>query len=234
MYWQLNDIWQAPTWSSIEYGGKWKMSHYYAKQVYQPLYVLPILEPYLTYDETSSVKIYFINEQANGTQGQAHCEMNDFHSFNPRLTLVFDVNMTSADVKVLLQIPYKELMRQSQCQSANDCVLRCSYSEDLQNNYEQLLFFTQPKNYWLENPQLQILSVINRTPTEFDIHFTVQRPTLFVWFDVIGVKGRFNQNGFHVFQTNKTITYKTWMPSTTEQIVQGLSVQALYDVTNIV
>lgn len=25
LYWQLNDIWQAPSWASLEYGGKWKM-----------------------------------------------------------------------------------------------------------------------------------------------------------------------------------------------------------------
>ena len=25
LYWQLNDIWQAPSWSSLEYGGRWKV-----------------------------------------------------------------------------------------------------------------------------------------------------------------------------------------------------------------
>ncbi|XP_074621741.1 beta-mannosidase-like [Acropora palmata] len=25
IYWQLNSIWQAPTWSSLEYGGRWKV-----------------------------------------------------------------------------------------------------------------------------------------------------------------------------------------------------------------
>uniref|UniRef100_A0A8C5PSX5 beta-mannosidase n=1 Tax=Leptobrachium leishanense TaxID=445787 RepID=A0A8C5PSX5_9ANUR len=37
LYWQLNDIWQAPSWSSIEYGGKWKMLHYYAKNFFSPV-----------------------------------------------------------------------------------------------------------------------------------------------------------------------------------------------------
>ena len=31
LYWQFNDVWQAPTWASIEFGGKWKMLHNYAK-----------------------------------------------------------------------------------------------------------------------------------------------------------------------------------------------------------
>jgi beta-mannosidase len=30
LYWQLNDIWPAPSWASIEHNGKWKVLHSYA------------------------------------------------------------------------------------------------------------------------------------------------------------------------------------------------------------
>lgn len=43
LYWQLNDVWQAPTWSSIEYGGKWKMLHYFARRFFFPIQVMPFL-----------------------------------------------------------------------------------------------------------------------------------------------------------------------------------------------
>lgn len=39
LYWQLNDIWQASTWSSLEFGGRWKIVHYYAKNFFSPLLV---------------------------------------------------------------------------------------------------------------------------------------------------------------------------------------------------
>lgn len=39
LYWQLNDVWQGPTWSSIEYGGKWKPLHYTIKRVFAPIIV---------------------------------------------------------------------------------------------------------------------------------------------------------------------------------------------------
>ncbi|KAL0485179.1 beta-mannosidase [Acrasis kona] len=39
LYWQLNSIWPAPTWSSLEYEGKWKMLHYYAKRFFAPMLI---------------------------------------------------------------------------------------------------------------------------------------------------------------------------------------------------
>ena len=32
LYWQLNDMWPVASWSSLEYGGKWKALHYMAKR----------------------------------------------------------------------------------------------------------------------------------------------------------------------------------------------------------
>ncbi|OAD60396.1 Beta-mannosidase [Eufriesea mexicana] len=39
LYWQLNDVWQAPSWSSIDFNGRWKMLHYYAVEFFAPIIV---------------------------------------------------------------------------------------------------------------------------------------------------------------------------------------------------
>ncbi len=41
MYWQLNDVWPGPSWSSIDYYGRWKALHFYAKKFYADLLVVP-------------------------------------------------------------------------------------------------------------------------------------------------------------------------------------------------
>jgi beta-mannosidase len=42
LYWQLEDIWQAPTWAGIEYDGRWKVLHYVAKDIFQNVVVAPV------------------------------------------------------------------------------------------------------------------------------------------------------------------------------------------------
>ncbi|MBI1837358.1 MAG: hypothetical protein HYR91_08855 [Flavobacteriia bacterium] len=40
LYWQINDCWQAPTWSSIDYFGNWKKLQYTVKEDYEDVAVL--------------------------------------------------------------------------------------------------------------------------------------------------------------------------------------------------
>lgn len=49
LHWQLEDIWQAPTWAGIEYGGRWKVLHYIVRDIYQPVVLAPL------YNKTSGI-----------------------------------------------------------------------------------------------------------------------------------------------------------------------------------
>jgi beta-mannosidase len=41
LVWQLNDIWQGVSWSSIEYSGRWKVLNYGMASIYQPVVINP-------------------------------------------------------------------------------------------------------------------------------------------------------------------------------------------------
>ncbi|MFK7992613.1 MAG: glycoside hydrolase family 2 protein [Granulosicoccus sp.] len=44
LYWQLNDTWPVASWSSLEYGGAWKLLHYAARRFYSDvmLMIVPV------------------------------------------------------------------------------------------------------------------------------------------------------------------------------------------------
>ncbi|MDR2589714.1 MAG: glycoside hydrolase family 2 protein [Oscillospiraceae bacterium] len=39
IYWQINDIWPVASWASLDYFGRWKALHYYAKRFYAPVLI---------------------------------------------------------------------------------------------------------------------------------------------------------------------------------------------------
>jgi len=39
IYWQLNDIWPVASWASLDYFGRWKALHYYAKRFFAPIMI---------------------------------------------------------------------------------------------------------------------------------------------------------------------------------------------------
>jgi beta-mannosidase len=42
LYWQLNDCWPVASWSSLDYGGQWKLMHYMARRFFTALNVVAI------------------------------------------------------------------------------------------------------------------------------------------------------------------------------------------------
>jgi len=44
LYWQLNDLWPCASWSSVEYGGRWKALQYVVQRLYAPVLVSGTVE----------------------------------------------------------------------------------------------------------------------------------------------------------------------------------------------
>ncbi len=39
LYWQLNDVWQGPSWSGIDADGGWRLAHHFATAFFSPVLV---------------------------------------------------------------------------------------------------------------------------------------------------------------------------------------------------
>jgi beta-mannosidase len=234
MYWQINDIWQAPTWATMEYGLKWKMGHYYVQHMYEPIYPLAILKPYLAdvMDENARLSIYAINELFNGASGRLTCSLLPLDTFSVKSTYTYDVSFNAPDVKLITDLSYSTEMKSAGCSNSSQCLFHCSFNST-QEDIGQTLFLSQPKNYQLYQPNLRVESFKQVSATEVSITITATRPALFVWLDVpADVSGYFSRNGFHMFEPTRTVSFYSWAPMTDVQKVNlNVAITSLFDVT---
>lgn len=187
LYWQLNDVWPAISWSSLEYSGGWKALHYFARRFYSPLLVSTVekkgnLEIWLTSDVGKKIKgvLYLFVVNLEGKE------------INSRS---FDFTISELASDKMKELPLKEILRGVE---KDDCILKAYFKGDgyETSNYH---FFTQFKTLGLESPQVSCSVKGN------NLILRAEKPALFVKLDLKGDKfdGRFSKNYFHLLPEDK-------------------------------
>ena len=70
IFWQLNDCWTAPTWSSIDYYGNWKALQYRVKEDYQDVTILEKT------DKIGDEEYYFVSDAPDEFETELVCELS--------------------------------------------------------------------------------------------------------------------------------------------------------------
>ncbi|MEI6033844.1 MAG: hypothetical protein WCS65_06135 [Verrucomicrobiae bacterium] len=71
-YWQLNDVWPAPTWSSMDVTGRWKAVHYFVKRMFAPVLVLGVARR-----DDRSCEIHLVNDTDKTLEGSVEATLAD-------------------------------------------------------------------------------------------------------------------------------------------------------------
>src|SRR5712675_171146 len=71
LYWQLNDCWPVASWASIDYYGRWKALHYYARRFYDDVLISPFLHD-------DKVDVYVVSDKLQPISGTIHMRLLDF------------------------------------------------------------------------------------------------------------------------------------------------------------
>jgi beta-mannosidase len=71
LYWQLNDCWPVASWASIDYYGRWKALHYYAKRFYNDLLVSP-------WEQEGKLNVYVVSDRLERTRADLVVSTSDF------------------------------------------------------------------------------------------------------------------------------------------------------------
>ncbi|XP_041905597.1 beta-mannosidase isoform X1 [Corvus kubaryi] len=223
LYWQLNDIWQAPSWASLEYGGKWKLLHYFAQNFFAPL--LPV-----AFEDKGVLHIYGVSDLHVDHRLTLRVIVHAWSSLEPVCTLATE----GVTVKAQSAVPiYKEsisdLLERCSCTRKSCVITFCLVGEDgLQSPTNHYFLSSLKDAVGLEKTHLSA-----SVSQQDDIYVFVLQTTAiapFVSLDVGSIKGRFSDNGFLMTEKKKTVVFYPWEPTSVEELESSLILTSLLDV----
>jgi beta-mannosidase len=101
LYWQLNDCWPVASWASIDYYGRWKALHYYARRFYDDVLVSPFLHD-------DKVDVYVVSDKLQSLAGQIHTRLLDF-SGNALLDQTKDIQIPAQSSSIYFTLDKVDL-----------------------------------------------------------------------------------------------------------------------------
>lgn len=103
LYWQINDSWPGASWSTVDYYGNWKASHYHVKEAYK--------ETILSFNETANeIELHIVTDSLNDEEIKLEVttfsfssnEKLDYKSINLHISKRSSENVLTIDKKDLL------------------------------------------------------------------------------------------------------------------------------------
>ena len=226
LYWQLDDLWAAPTWAAIESNNRPKVTYYATKDIYQPVIVWAYYQ-----DITDTLEIAVTSDRFEEVGGFVSMMWMDFEgnplrkipkpdtgSMNPKFT-VGAINSTT----VATWNNATSLFSNS-----TDALLQLSVlSDDGQYTHSSYFHPASLKDAALKNPALKLQQVGNN---KFKVAAT-KAVAARVWVDSPStVRGAFDENGFWLNRgESKIVTFTVWEDNSHGQWSKDVKVWSVWN-----
>lgn len=172
LYWQLNDNWPVSSWSSLEYGGKWKILHYRAKRFYAPVAVVGTPGK-----DSGQAVVWALNDTPKEQVATVVVERRDFAG----CILGRDERQVSIPAQGVLNVG--TFAREE----GTFLVLRL-VADDV--TYDGEWLFDRFKDSPVAKAHIAV------KVQGLDVTLTTDVPAFYVWANVAGIQGEFSANAF--------------------------------------
>ena len=216
LFWQLNDCWPVASWSSIDYFGRWKALHYYARRFYADLLISP-------FAHDGAVNVYIVSDKLQATAGQIRMRLLDFEG-KILLDKTQDVQLPAQSSAVYMSLNDKEVLGSAD-PDRTFMVLDLKVGGQIVSRNE--VFFDRMRNLQLPlKPAIQ--SDISSSSSTYTI--TLRSPVLarsvYLSFGDLDVK--LSDNYFDLLPSEETVIQLT-STATLDQLKAALKIISLTD-----
>ena len=217
LIWQLNDIWPAISWSSLEYDGRWKVLHYYEKNFFAPVLVSSM-------EKDGMLQIWLTSELNRPIGGELTVNLQDFdgNSIHKR---TMHAELEPMGSRLLVAISTDEL---------------CPVDEDRYERFVSLDFagsgilvrnehvFSEYKDLSLAKPNLDC-ELDEDGNGRFVLRIRSDTFTPFFWIRTGKIVGIWNDNGMHLRpMEERTLVFEPHTPVSLARMQEEISYQDLY------
>jgi beta-mannosidase len=218
LYWQLNDLWPAPSWSSLDWKGNWKALHYMAKRFFEPILVSGIENI-----EANTVDIHVSNDDSYDHEARVVWMITDAGG-----------NVLAADdIKGLIAARHNTHLKHLNLQEyveqigQENILIWLTLYIGKKIISENLLLLTRPRYLPLVEPLIAV-HIDPRSEQEFVITLSAERPSLYTWMELDGA--HFSDNFIHLpARRAYEFKLKSAEPMTVEAVREQLKVRSLLD-----
>ncbi|KAK8396338.1 hypothetical protein O3P69_005403 [Scylla paramamosain] len=237
LYWQLDDIWQGASWASIEYGGRWKMLHYYVKKMFSPVIIISSF-----IENENVVELYVVNEWfQNMTNATVVVSLHRYDTLGPVKTVNKSVHVeAAASSRVATLSMDDDLDQVTLCKEGlYDVKDVCFLTYKLLNSVgvlvtpENYRLLGEPKDAYILHASVQTGDITGPIATpqsnwSFNVSVKTDTVALFVWLET-ELPGVFSDNGFLMAQEEAQVYFYAVKKITVEDLKSSLTVKSLTD-----
>ncbi|XP_049287593.1 beta-mannosidase [Anopheles funestus] len=219
LYWQLNDVWIAPSWSSIEYGGTFKLLHVWMRDIFAPEHLIAFV------NERRKLEVVAVRDTLAPAEELWNVEMriHRYGSFRPVDRHYESVRVTANSIGLVTQWDVYEYLAKRGLHPADHLVLLYAYRNTSNQHQSELVaenfaLLDKLKNIRTEQ-RVRPTVVVNvvsavcserNNLTKVSLEVSVSVPALFVYLQLTPENStlkqcQFSHNGFLQFQPIRTV-----------------------------
>jgi beta-mannosidase len=183
LYWQVNDCWPVASWSGMDYFGRWKALHFYARRFFNDLLVSP-------HEEDGRVQIQVVSDRTRQAPAELRVTLMDFQGrvlFEKRE----NVNVEPLSSAVHMSLTKAELLKGRDPQAV---FLNCELLEKGRATSVNRLFFAPFKDLRMPSPDIE--TEVTRAGRVFRVRLRASALARGVHLSAGTIDGAFSDNFF--------------------------------------
>ena len=222
LFWQLNDNWPVASWSSIEYGGKWKPVQHLARRFFAPLAAVALPDTSGGKPDLTRGRIFALNDTAETVRGELTVEYMDY-----------DGRVVSAETRSAAMPPDSAGavadFAMPPSGGGGKPVFLAMTLKTAAGTFVNDWHFGRYRDMPVAQAKLE-RSVRRGGDGKFELRLSADRPAFFVWANVRGVRGEFDDNCLTLLPGRpRTLVFEAKEAVSQEEFLRRLTLVSLAD-----